>query len=62
MCNYSLYKAFCLHFIKKIVKEALKTGTSSEGLISIRKLYETIREVDFGTLVLALYCYSGDNK
>ena len=51
-----------ISFIKKNVGRASKTETSQENLTSIWELHEIIWEINFATLVLALHCYSGDNK
>ena len=45
-----------ISFLKKTVEDASKTEISSEDLTSIWELHESIRDVDFGTLVLALHC------
>ena len=42
-------------------KEHQKLKTVKKSLASKWKLYD-IREVHFGTYVLALHCYSGDKK
>ena len=40
---------------------ALKNEISQENLASMQELHN-IQELDFGTLVLALYCFCGDKK
>ena len=43
------------------MKGTSKTENSEENLASIRELHDRL-EVHFGTLVLALHCFSGDKE
>ena len=48
--------------LKKSVDRASNTEIGQEDVTSIWELQKITREVDFGTSILGMYCYSGDNK